>query len=113
LLRVKEELTIIPHGTGSTAMNTEAEGRDRLVAFLDQFHSLGAVAEKIEHSVDETNLFRGLEAEGDEQDLDGVEAAGEALVATSGKKREGESGREAKEREREEREQALWWIKPG
>lgn len=114
LSRIKEELATIPDAlkTPKSGSKLGMEGRDRLVALLDEFSPLGAIAEKIERSVDESNLFRGLEAEGDEQDLDGVEAAGEALVATSGKKEKSESGREAKEREREEREQALWWIKP-
>ena len=111
LSRIRYDPATTPRNNPATT-DAKSEGSERLGALLHQFRSLGAIADKIEHSVDETNLFRGLEAEGDEQDVDGVEAAGEALVATAGKKERGESGREAKEREREEREQALWWIKP-
>jgi hypothetical protein len=74
---------------------------------------LTACAEKIEASVDESSLLRGLEMEGEEEDPDGVEAAGDALVASSNSKKDKETKRESQEREREEREQALWWIRPG
>jgi len=57
--------------------------------------------------------LRGLEMEGEEEDPDGVEAAGDALVASSNSKKDKETKRESQEREREEREQALWWIRPG
>jgi len=92
---------------------TSAEGRDRLLDLVNQFKHLTACAEKIEASVDESSLLRGLEMEGEEEDPDGVEAAGDALVASSNSKKDKETKRESQEREREEREQALWWIRPG
>jgi DNA mismatch repair ATPase MutS len=90
-----------------------AEGRNRLLDLVNQFKHLTACAEKIEASVDESSLLRGLEMEGEEEDPDGVEAAGDALVASSNSKKDKETKRESQEREREEREQALWWIRPG
>jgi DNA mismatch repair ATPase MutS len=92
---------------------TSAEGRNRLQDLVNQFKYLTACAEKIEASVDESSLLRGLEMEGEEEDPDGVEAAGDALVASSNSKKDKETKRESQEREREEREQALWWIRPG
>jgi hypothetical protein len=89
------------------------EGQDRLLALADHFKHLTACAGKIEASVDESSLLRGLEMDGEEEDPDGVEAAGDALVASSNSKKDKETKREVQEREREEREQALWWIRPG
>jgi DNA mismatch repair ATPase MutS len=89
------------------------EGIDRLRALLGHLSDLSSIADKIEASVDETNLLRGLDLETDEEDLEGLEAAGDALVASTGSKKDGETRREVKEREREEREQAIWWIRPG
>lgn len=93
--------------------HSTAEGRDRLFDLVKQFKHLTACAEKIEASVDESSLLRGLAMEGEEEDPDGVEAAGDALVASSNSKKDKETKRESQEREREEREQALWWIRPG
>lgn len=88
------------------------EGLDRLSELVDGLKPLAHIADKIEASIDETSLLRGLEGEGEEQDIEGVEAAGEALIAAPGKRKERESSRDAKEREREDQEQARWWIKP-
>jgi DNA mismatch repair ATPase MutS len=113
LARLRVDLGDVMTSTSSDQL----EGRDPLNHLVNQFKSLSACAERIEASVDETNLLQGLEAEGDEDDLEGVEAAGDALVATpstNGKReKESETRRESKERERAEREQALWWIRPG
>lgn len=100
-------------GDAKAASNIAAEGRDRLLDLVDQFRPLIACSEKIEASVDESSLLRGLEMEGEEEDPDGVEDAGDALVASSNSKKDKETKRESQEREREEREQALWWIRPG
>lgn len=111
LARIKQEIRLNPR-SGAPLEHDRPEGIDRLRTFIDGFKALDSVAEKIEASIDETNLLRGIETEGEEQDIEGVEAAGEALVASSGKRKDGESSRDAKEREREEREQATFWIKP-
>ena len=92
---------------------TSAQGRDHLLDLVNLLKHLTACAGKIEASVDESSLLRGLEMEGEEEDPDGVEAAGDALVASSNSKKDKETKRESQEREREEREQALWWIRPG
>jgi DNA mismatch repair ATPase MutS len=91
----------------------QLEGPDRLLDLVQQFKHLTACAKKIEASVDESSLLRGVDMEGEEEDPDGIEAAGDALVASSNSKKDSETKREIKEREREEREQALWWIRPG
>ena len=93
--------------------NLSGEGRDRLLVLVQQFKHLTACAGKIEASVDESSLLRGLDLEGEDDDPDGVEAAGDALVASPNSKKDRETKRESQEREREEREQALWWIRPG
>jgi DNA mismatch repair ATPase MutS len=108
LTRLKLDLGDVKPMSGSSA-----EGRDRLLELVDHFKQLTACAEKIEASVDESSLLRGLEMEGEEDDPDGVEAAGDALVASANTKKDRETKRESQEREREEREQALWWIRPG
>lgn len=97
----------------SLSSGFQLEGRDRLLDLVHQFKHLTASAEKIEASVDESSLLRGVDMEGEEEDPDGIEAAGDALVASSNSKKDSETKREMKEREREEREQALWWVRPG
>lgn len=110
LERIKVDIDLLAR-SGSLPL-AQSEDFGRLKAFLQGFKTLSATADKIEASVDEANLLRGLDIEGEAQDPDGVEAAGDALIATTGRKRDAESTRDAKEREREEREQACWWIKP-
>lgn len=98
-----------PPGSGESV-----EGIDRLEQYLQQFKDITALADKIEASVDENALLRGLQAEEDEETAEGIEAAGDALVAqpASSSRRSSETNREAKERERIERENLMWWIKP-
>ncbi|RYZ88358.1 MAG: hypothetical protein EOP04_09590 [Proteobacteria bacterium] len=109
--RIKQDL--LSAGRLSDSKASSLEGFERLQSLLEQFNNVSAIADKIEASVDETNLLRGLELEADEDDIEGVEAAGDALVASTGGKKDGETRREIKEREREEREHAIWWIRPG
>jgi hypothetical protein len=95
------------------------EGAARLKSYIAQFKDIRSLADKIESSVDENALLRGVQVEDDPEMAEGIEAAGDALVADaeaglssgSGKKSI-ETNREVKERERIERENLMWWIKP-
>ncbi|KAL7420828.1 hypothetical protein Q5752_004781 [Cryptotrichosporon argae] len=77
-----------------------AEGSDRLRALVGAFRDLGTLARRIEDAVDENAVMRATED--DEAD------AGDAIVAPAKGNR-----RQEKEAKREERDEALWWIKPG
>jgi DNA mismatch repair ATPase MutS len=109
--RIKQDLLSAEKLSDSKA--SSLEGLERLQSLVEHFHNMATIADKIEASVDETNLLRGLELEADEDDIEGVEAAGDALVASTAGRKDGETRREIKEREREEREHAIWWIRPG
>jgi DNA mismatch repair ATPase MutS len=109
--RIKQDLLSAEKLSDSKA--SSLEGLERLQSLVEHFNNMATIADKIEASVDETNLLRGLELEADEDDIEGVEAAGDALVASTAGRKDGETRREIKEREREEREHAIWWIRPG
>jgi DNA mismatch repair ATPase MutS len=87
------------------------EGVMRLQKLLEAFKPLSSLADTIERSIDEAALLRGTKTGEDDEEAEGIEAAGDALVA-SGNKKGGETRREEKEREKEEKDAAMWWIKP-
>lgn len=84
----------------------QPEGVDRLREFVDAFGPLSTLAEGIENAIDEVGI-QGVSVS-DEEDPEGILAAGDAMVATARK----DSTREAEERRREESERQRWWIKP-
>jgi DNA mismatch repair ATPase MutS len=101
--RIRLELKLEPE------YDAGASGHSRLEEFVHAFKPLETLAQTLEESIDEVAVLRGaVEEEGDE---DGMEEAGEAMVAPPGRK-EGETRKEEVERKRQEREDAMWWMRP-
>ena len=105
LARIKQEIGIEQLRSSPAT----ASGVARLDGFVAGFQGVVELAKKIENAVDEGAVMRGVEVV-DEEEAEGVEAAGEALVAETGK-REYVTGREAREKEKEERDRNMWWIR--
>ena len=87
-----------------------SEGFRRLEELVMAFRPLDDLARRIEEAIDVDLLMRGVES-ADEEDAESTEAGGDALVAEPVKKGKG-SKPEQSEQRREEREDAMWWIRP-
>ena len=94
----------------ASSRDDSLEGADRLEQLINAFIPLQDLATMIEDAVDENAIMRGVDV-ANEEEMEGAEAAGDALVA-SGVRKESETFREAREREKDERESNLWWIRP-
>jgi hypothetical protein len=105
LNRIRAELKLEPESDAGAG----ASDKSRLDEFVHAFKPLETLAQQLEESIDEAAVLRGaVEEEGDE---DGMEEAGEAMIAPPGRK-EGETRKEEVERKRQEREDAMWWMRP-
>ncbi|WVQ93833.1 hypothetical protein IAU59_000911 [Kwoniella sp. CBS 9459] len=117
LARIDEELRY-ERSLGLAIPNAKiSEGIERLQELVESFEPLEALADTIERSIDETAVMYGLGSDETEEDLEGIAAAGEAMVAgalegKSTSKEGKESRKERDERIKQEREERQWWIYP-
>lgn len=112
--RIKAELA---PGTGlDSEGGGRPEGVQRLRNLLASFQALDNLLERIERAIDEEALLRWVDAGENSEEAEGIEAAGEALEdLPPTKMRTGEKAalmREQKESDREDKEDAVWWIRP-
>ncbi|EIW73297.1 hypothetical protein TREMEDRAFT_70943 [Tremella mesenterica DSM 1558] len=114
LSRIREDLPAWLRNPPESSNKIEtAEGADRLAQMVSAFRPLSDLGKKIEESIDETRLLRDNLAEEDDGDSEGgSEVEGGQIVVFSDGKRQGETRREQQERERVERENEYWWIRP-
>ncbi|CAD6573230.1 MAG: DNA mismatch repair ATPase msh1, partial [Tremellales sp. Tagirdzhanova-0007] len=114
LNRIREELA--QEREESLDPASAAEGTRRFEELLNSFRPLDGLLERLESSIDEEAVLRGVDSGEDSEDLENNNDAGEALVddqSSRGKitERTG-TQREQKEISREEKEELAFWIRP-